>query len=134
MSVERPPTEPPNIGSTNSHTRWGKQWRDLALALAAEVNEWFCIGCNTVYPGPPSQGFDCVICPKCGNYCGPRVSMELLELKRRTLELERLSGEVIAEMDAWRSDVEKIIQRPVNHHWEALEALCDFLPKKEGQQ
>ena len=44
--------------------------------LRAEVSEWLCIDCNTVYPGPPQPGFACVVCPKCGGSTGPRLAME----------------------------------------------------------
>lgn len=49
--------------------------------LRAEVREWLCVDCNTVYPGPPSRGFDCVICPKCEGACGPRLFMENRQLE-----------------------------------------------------
>ena len=44
--------------------------------LRAEVKEWLCIDCNTVYPGPPQPGLSCGICPKCGGSTGPRPAGE----------------------------------------------------------
>jgi hypothetical protein len=44
--------------------------------LRAEVKEWLCIDCNTVYPGPPQPGVACVMCPKCKGSAGPRLAVE----------------------------------------------------------
>jgi hypothetical protein len=59
--------------------------------LRAEVREWLCDKCNTVYPGPPQPGFSCVICPKCGGYTSPRLAVENRRLGK---EIERLRAEV----------------------------------------
>lgn len=52
-----------------------------AAELRAEVQEWLCGACNTVYPGPPQHGFSCVICPKCSGTTGPRVTMDKRKLE-----------------------------------------------------
>ena len=52
--------------------------------LAADVREWLCVKCNTVYPGPPQPGFACVQCPRCGGDTGPRTVMELRVAEVRT--------------------------------------------------
>jgi len=52
--------------------------------LRAEVKEWLCEKCNTVFPGPPQPGFQCVVCPQCKGRTGPRL---ILESRRRITEL-----------------------------------------------
>ena len=47
----------------------------------AEVREWICESCNTVYPGPPQDGFSCVVCPKCGGRTDTRAGAEIRKLK-----------------------------------------------------
>lgn len=64
-------------------------------AVTTEVKEWLCDTCNTVYPGPPQQGFSCVICPKCDGECGPRGMIE----RRR---LEQQLAAVTQERDEWK--------------------------------
>lgn len=59
---------------------------DLA-ALRAEVREWLCASCNTVYPGPPAPGLSCVICPKCKGSTGPRGLMERRALEQKIADL-----------------------------------------------
>ena len=44
--------------------------------LKAEVSEWLCQGCRTVYPGPPQAGTGCVVCPRCGGDTQPRLSAD----------------------------------------------------------
>ncbi len=47
--------------------------------IHAEVREWLCTSCNTVFP-PESlgKGVLCVKCPGCGEFtCGPRAGQEL---------------------------------------------------------
>ena len=61
-------------------------------ALTAEVREWMCEACNTVYPGPPQQGFSCVVCPKCGGSTAPRTT-----IARRKAEAERDALKAFAE-------------------------------------
>lgn len=39
--------------------------------LALEVS-WLCESCDTVFPGPPSDGVDCDICPVCFGSCAPQ--------------------------------------------------------------
>jgi hypothetical protein len=63
--------------------------------LRAEVKEWLCVQCNTVYPGPPQPGFRCVICPKCEGDTGPKVSMQLrAERQARKEAEEKLASEI----------------------------------------
>lgn len=56
--------------------------------LRAAVSEWLCIKCNYVYPGPPQPGVMCLICPRCGGDCGPRLSMELRLVKGKLASVE----------------------------------------------
>jgi uncharacterized protein (UPF0335 family) len=51
--------------------------------LEAEVREWLCADCKTVYPGPPTKGFDCVICPKCKGRTGPKNTIRIAELEAK---------------------------------------------------
>lgn len=51
--------------------------------LRKEVREWLCDTCNTVYPGPPTRGFDCVQCPKCLGNTSPRMWLERNQHRRR---------------------------------------------------
>jgi hypothetical protein len=70
---------------------WIKPMADLESErdqLRAEVREWLCAECNTVYPGPPQAGFACVQCPKCGGATGPRVSMELRQARADSRAIE----------------------------------------------
>jgi hypothetical protein len=55
--------------------------------LRAEVREWLCMSCNTVYPGPPQAGFACVMCPKCKGTTGPRGFVERRVLERKIEDL-----------------------------------------------
>lgn len=43
----------------------------------AEIKEWVCNSCRTVYPGPPQEGFACVQCPKCSGNTMPRTRWEV---------------------------------------------------------
>ncbi len=61
------------------------------LQHAAEAREWLCEECCTLYPGPPAEGFDCVMCPKCNGTTLPRKDVEIRALK---LENEKLCDEV----------------------------------------
>lgn len=56
-------------------------------ALPSEIREWVCIDCNTVYPGPPSSGFSCVICPKCSGRTMPKASAEKRYAEQQIREL-----------------------------------------------
>lgn len=89
--------------------------------LRGEVREWLCADCNYVYPGPPSKGFDCIICPRCQGRTGPRPTVEKhaaeaeLEATRSRLEryetaleqarhdLERIANRTDAEMETART-------------------------------
>lgn len=63
-------------------------------SLAERVKEWLCLGCRTVYPGPPKEGFSCVVCPKCGGNCGPKDYMELRECRK---ERDSLKAQLAAK-------------------------------------
>lgn len=56
--------------------------------LKAEVKEWICVACNTIYPGPPVKGAGCVMCPRCNGDCGPRLFMENRALKKERDEMK----------------------------------------------
>ena len=45
-------------------------------ALVAEVREWLCEKCHTVFPGPPQPKCSCVICTTCGGPTKPRAVAE----------------------------------------------------------
>lgn len=60
---------------------------DEVALLRAEVREWLCIDCNTVFPGPPQNGFACVQCPKCNGPTGPRGLMERRKLMTEIADL-----------------------------------------------
>lgn len=57
--------------------------------LRAQVREWLCESCNTVYPGPPKPGVAGVICPNCGSLTGPRSSAELRRIQAENADLRR---------------------------------------------
>lgn len=66
----------------------GYEAREAEIAdLRAEVYEWLCDKCRTVYPGPPQKGFACVQCPKCGGNTGPRNWIELRSERERVKAL-----------------------------------------------
>jgi hypothetical protein len=79
-----------------------KGLEDGNAALRAEVEEWLCSSCNTVYPGPPAKGFSCVVCPKCGGNTGPKLSVENAALRAESAmfkerwELEQIRYEGIS--------------------------------------
>lgn len=60
-------------------------------ALRAEVREWLCIACNTIYPGPPTKDFGCVQCPRCKGPTGPhnQIKHRQAEQQRDALREER---------------------------------------------
>lgn len=71
-------------------------------ALRAEVREWLCEGCRTVYPGPPAPGFLCVICPTCKGLTGPRGLMERRALERQVADLRaQLARQTQQQPVAW---------------------------------
>jgi hypothetical protein len=57
-------------------------------ALRAEIKEWLCESCNTVLPGPPSPGADCVVCPFCRGFCGPRGMIQRWKLEKENAALK----------------------------------------------
>jgi hypothetical protein len=61
---------------------------ELAL-LRGEIKEWVCLRCRCVYPGPPSTGFTCIICSRCGGSTGPLNYMLLREASEKIEQLER---------------------------------------------
>lgn len=64
--------------------------------LTAEVREWWCRACHTVYPGPPQQGFACVQCPRCGGDAGPYTQMKLRDAEARVAALEAENARCLA--------------------------------------
>lgn len=68
--------------------------------LEKEVREWLCEDCNTVYPGPPAKGFQCVVCPKCGGTTLPRTLTERRKAEQRAESAEAKLAE--CEKDAER--------------------------------
>lgn len=88
-------------------------------ALAAEVREWLCASCQTVYPGPPTAGCACVVCPHCGGTTGPRRTIEW-----RALEVEReqlrgvLRGLVTSHDSTENCDV-------YHNYWDQARALTE---------
>lgn len=70
--------------------------------LRAEVKEWLCDACNTVYPGPPQKGFACVICPLCQGNTGPRNVVEIRKLRAAlvaTAQAQPVDGEAGGRID-----------------------------------
>lgn len=59
--------------------------------LRKEVREWLCEKCNYVWPGPPSEGYDCVTCRRCGGDCGPRT---LIERRKAEAQLAEARGDL----------------------------------------
>lgn len=57
--------------------------------LRAEVKEWACDACNTVYPGPPQKGTACVVCPDCGGRTAPRSTIDLIRTRRQLDEARK---------------------------------------------
>lgn len=51
--------------------------------LRAEVREWLCTECNQVYPGPPQEGFHCVLCPRCDGLTMPHNTWEIRTLRAK---------------------------------------------------
>ena len=114
---------------------WGVLERDAQelAGLRALEEEWLCDKCNTVFPGPPTAGFDCALCTSCG---GPTMPRTLLENKRLEKELAGLreSHESIKKIahDLWyqggrlRSNLEaSLTLSPENWHKEGLEQRLD---------
>jgi hypothetical protein len=59
--------------------------------LRAEVRDWLCEKCRTVYPGPPQPGVWCVVCPKCDGATAPLQTVLLREARAA------LSGKTLAD-------------------------------------
>lgn len=74
----------------------GQQEKITALVLL--VQEWICVDCETSYPGPPTPGFDCLMCPTCNGRTMPRNQARIAELER---ENERLKEKVVKLERVW---------------------------------
>ena len=74
---------PPATSAADEITRLSARVEELE----AEVKEWACDQCSTVYPGPPQRGVMCVICPKCG---GDTMPWPALKLRRMGQERDEL--------------------------------------------
>lgn len=52
-----------------------------------------CEECRVVYPGPPSQGVDCVLCKKCSGYTMPKPQAKIRDLERQLYDVtDKLKG------------------------------------------
>lgn len=74
----------PGVHYATQAGAWMAEAANEIERLRADVQEWLCDKCNTVYPGPPQPGFACVQCPKCKGATAPRQTIE-----RRRAERER---------------------------------------------
>ncbi len=63
-------------------------------SLIAEVKEWLCDKCNYVYQGPPSLGFNCVVCKRCGGDTGPKNSVIIRRLKKAIEAADRMAENI----------------------------------------
>lgn len=69
----------------------------IIAELCAEVREWLCVRCHTVYSAPLYNGVNCVICPKCQTATlGPRASMEIRQLRRCVKETMRALERILS--------------------------------------
>lgn len=66
--------------------------------MKSKEKEWICMGCNTVYPGPPGKGPWCVVCPRCSGDCMPRSRAEIKKLKREVAGLREALKLSLAEL------------------------------------
>lgn len=73
--------------------------RSKLAELIALVKEWGCDDCNTVYPGPPQKGFNCVVCPKCGGNTTPLPGIKLRRIERELAAERELTNAITAEVD-----------------------------------
>jgi hypothetical protein len=78
-------------------------------SLRAEVKEWLCSDCNTVYPGPPQEGFACVVCTKCGGSTGPRLAMENRLLRTFSAGGQYIPTNFTTHRSAWRDAITECI-------------------------
>ena len=79
-------------------------WEKERAELLAEVREWMCGHCRTVYPGPPQQGVRCVICPQCKGPTAPRSNIVLYaallaEVLKIAEEMDGVCFEPVAQED-----------------------------------
>jgi DNA-directed RNA polymerase subunit RPC12/RpoP len=112
--------------------------------LRAEVREWLCTDCNTVYPGPPASGLAGVKCAHCGGITAPRLSVENRRLREANETLIAIGNDktILAETieDLWRlkrgeevaedsSDLLKMISTEMKRlrEFEAREAIVTNL-------
>lgn len=112
--------------------------RDALLAeneqLRAEVREWICESCNTVYPGPPQKGFSCVICPKCGGITSPRMTAENASLKAevevlRILEYYGHFKSAAPQAEVTKSDDRIFIEHIREHLLPGQDVICKICGK-----
>lgn len=68
------------------------------VELRAEVKEWACDSCNTVYPGPPQAGFACVQCPKCHGNTMPKGWLALRRADNRAEQAESSLATLTAQL------------------------------------
>lgn len=83
-----------------------KELEDHIKLLQAEVKEWLCISCKTVFPSPTGKiSINCT-CPKCGNAVAPRLSAELAEANRIISDLTHsmLPSRVFWRLSEWLDD------------------------------
>lgn len=96
----------------NSVARQAWHARDAELAakdrmleeLTSLVSEWLCDKCNFVYPGPPQKGYWCVICPKCGGECGPKILIEKRRLTAKLAIKDRTITDLQSQLAASREE------------------------------
>jgi len=115
--------------------------------LRDEVREWLCVDCRTVYPGPPQNGFFCVICPKCEGNTMPRGMADRMRLRSELAaeraareQAEKDGEEVYQAMDSatWcldKKDHSKLIKKnfAVGRMWRKRHPRSESDdPKKEG--
>lgn len=94
------------------------------MKLLREVREWFCVDCQTVYPGPPQDGVKCVVCPKCGGRT-TKYGGDTPMWKLRAEKAER-------ENAALREEIEKLKNPKKPERVPGICALCkNPMPKGE---
>lgn len=87
--------------------------------LGAEVPEWTCESCRTVYPGPPQPSHWCIVCPKCGGTTRPDSQSTRLakqecahlhdQLTASQAEVERLKQKT-KQLEQWRDGLPELVR------------------------
>ncbi len=95
--------------------------------LRAEVREWICESCNTVYPGPPQPGVMCVICPRCGGNTMPRPSAEIRALKGDNERLCQAANELRGNLLKAEASLAALREK-----WGAVKAMVDSQANDES--